>query len=82
MADRVEVGDIIRMKKPHPCGSQEGEGLGVGGDFRLKCMGWGHQIRVPGKLVEKKKGKVWGGKGGGVFFVLLSWRGGIFKRGV
>ena len=23
MADRFDVGDIIKMKKPHPCGSQD-----------------------------------------------------------
>lgn len=54
MADRFDVGDIIKMKKPHPCGSQEWEILRVGADFRLKCMGCGHQIMVPRKLVEKK----------------------------
>ena len=41
MADRFDVGDIIKMKKPHPCGSQEWEILRVGADFRLKCMGCG-----------------------------------------
>ena len=53
MADRFDIGDVIRMKKPHPCGSQEWEILRVGADFRLKCMGCGHQIMVPRKLVEK-----------------------------
>ena len=53
MADRFEVGDIIKMKKSHPCGSHEWEVLRVGADFRLKCMGCGHQIMVPRKLVEK-----------------------------
>ena len=53
MADRFEVGDIIRMKKPHPCGSHEWEILRVGADFRLKCMGCAHQVMVPRKLVEK-----------------------------
>lgn len=53
MADRFDVGDIIRMKKPHPCGSHEWEVLRVGADFRLKCMGCGHQIMVARKLVEK-----------------------------
>ena len=53
MADRFDVGDNIKKKKPHPCGSQEWEILRVGADFRLKCMGCGHQIMVPRKLVEK-----------------------------
>lgn len=48
-----EVGDIVKLKKKHPCGSQEWEILRVGADFRLKCMGCGHQIMVARKLVEK-----------------------------
>ena len=41
-----EVGDIVKLKKPHPCGSSEWEILRVGADFRLKCVGCGHQIIV------------------------------------
>ena len=48
-----QIGDIIKLKKPHPCGSQEWEILRVGADFRLKCMGCGHQVMVSRKLVEK-----------------------------
>ena len=49
----IQVGDIIKLKKTHPCGSKEWEVLRVGMDFRLKCMGCGHQIMVPRKQVEK-----------------------------
>ena len=42
-----EVGDIVKLKKPHPCGSSQWEILRVGADFRLSCMGCGHQIMVP-----------------------------------
>ena len=48
-----EVGDIVKLKKPHPCGSSEWEILRVGADFRLKCTGCGHQIMVARRLVEK-----------------------------
>ena len=48
-----EVGDIVRMKKKHPCGSFEWEILRVGADFRLKCTGCGHQIMIARKLVGK-----------------------------
>ena len=53
MADRFAVGDIIRLKKQHPCGIFEWVVLRVGADFRLKCRGCGHQVMVPRKLVEK-----------------------------
>ena len=48
-----EIGNIVKLKKPHPCGSSEWEILRVGMDFKLKCMGCGHLIMVPRKLVEK-----------------------------
>lgn len=48
-----QVGDIVKLKKKHPCGSYEWEVLRVGADFRLKCEGCGHQIMIPRKLVEK-----------------------------
>lgn len=51
--DKYAVGDIVKLKKPHPCGSSEWEILRVGADFRLKCMGCSHQVMVPRKLVEK-----------------------------
>ena len=53
MADMYEVGDVVRLKKKHPCGSFEWEILRVGADFRLKCIGCGHQIMIARKLVEK-----------------------------
>lgn len=49
----IQVGDIIRMKKPHPCGSHEWEVLRVGMDFRLKCTGCGHMVMLARRLVEK-----------------------------
>ena len=50
-----EVGDIVKLKKKHPCGSFNWEILRVGADFRLQCEGCGHQIMVPRKLVEKNR---------------------------
>lgn len=49
----IQVGDIIKMKKQHPCGSHEWEVLRIGADFRLKCVGCGHQIMIARKSVEK-----------------------------
>ena len=49
----IQVGDILKLKKKHPCGSAEWEVLRIGMDFRLKCMGCGHQVMVARKLVEK-----------------------------
>lgn len=58
MENRYEVGDIVSMKKKHPCGSCEWEILRVGADFRLKCEGCGHQIMIPRRNVEKNTREV------------------------
>lgn len=49
----LEVGQVIKLKKAHPCGENRWEILRVGMDFRLKCMGCARQVMVPRKLVEK-----------------------------
>ncbi|MDE6318666.1 MAG: DUF951 domain-containing protein [Lachnospiraceae bacterium] len=49
----IQVGDILKMKKQHPCGSVEWEVLRIGADFRLKCAGCGHQIMIPRVKAEK-----------------------------
>ena len=53
MKYQYEVGDIVKMKKQHPCGSSEWEILRVGADFRLKCAGCGHQVMMARPLVKK-----------------------------
>ena len=48
-----EVGDIVKLKKPHPCGSQEWAVLRVGMDFKIRCRGCGHEVMQPRRKVEK-----------------------------
>lgn len=49
----IHVGDTVRLKKDHPCGSFEWEVLREGADFRIKCLGCGHQLMLPRKSLEK-----------------------------
>jgi hypothetical protein len=49
----IKVGDVLRLKKEHPCGSREWQVLRIGADFRLKCTGCGHQIMIPRRQAEK-----------------------------
>lgn len=41
-----QVGDIVKTKKQHPCGSKIWELTRVGVDFKLKCLGCGHIITL------------------------------------
>ena len=46
-----QIGDIVKLKKAHPCGTNEWEILRVGMDFRLKCVGCSRQVMVPRKMI-------------------------------
>lgn len=50
---KFNVGDRIKMKKAHPCGTNDWELLRVGMDIRIRCVGCGHQLMLPRKTVEK-----------------------------
>jgi len=47
------VGDIITMKKTHPCGSNKWEIIRVGVDFKIKCKGCGHIVMISRIKFEK-----------------------------
>ena len=49
----VRLQDVLLMKKPHPCGSKEWKVLRTGMDFRLKCLGCGHEVMLPRSKAEK-----------------------------
>ena len=49
----LRVGDIVTMKKPHPCGSKDWKLLRVGADIRMECLGCGHLLMLPRNKVEK-----------------------------
>lgn len=54
----VQVGDILEMKKPHPCGSRRFLVLRSGMDFKIRCTGCGHEVMVPRLKAEKNIKKI------------------------
>lgn len=53
MIVHYEVGDVVKMKKSHPCGSDRWEITRTGIDFGLKCIGCGRYVLVPRPKFEK-----------------------------
>ena len=49
----IRVGDTLVMKKAHPCGEKSWKVLRTGADFRLRCIGCGHEMMVPRFKIEK-----------------------------
>lgn len=54
----VQVGDILHMKKKHPCGGADFLVLRVGMDFKIKCITCGRQMMLPRAKVEKNIKKI------------------------
>ncbi len=50
----LQVGDVIRLKKPHPCGGYEWEITRIGADFRIKCLTCGHSVMLARTEVERR----------------------------
>ncbi len=49
----IAVGDVLQLKKKHPCGSDRWLVLRVGMDFRLRCIGCGHEIMTSRARAER-----------------------------
>lgn len=49
----MKVGDIIRLKKPHPCGNNEWKVLREGIDFRLKCVKCGREVWIAKERLKR-----------------------------
>lgn len=58
MADKFSVGDVVELKKGHPCGSKQWEITRTGADFRIKCLGCQHQVMLTRINFEKSVKKI------------------------
>lgn len=58
---KFDVGDVLEMKKEHPCGSKLMRVLRTGSDIRIVCLGCCRDVTVPRVKLEKNIKKVLGG---------------------
>jgi hypothetical protein len=54
MSDSVQLGDVARLRKPHPCGSYEWLVVRLGADIGLVCRGCGRRILLPRGTFNKR----------------------------
>lgn len=56
----IHIGDVLEMKKPHPCGknSKTFDVLRVGMDFKMRCVNCGHEMMLSRIKAEKNIKKV------------------------
>ena len=51
---KIEIGDRVRLKKPHPCGSYHWEVVRTGADIRAKCLVCGRLVMLPRAYFERR----------------------------
>lgn len=54
----IRVGDVLTMKKAHPCGNKDFLVTRSGMDFKLECKKCGHVVMIPRHKAEKNIRKV------------------------
>lgn len=50
----IQVGDVVRLRKQHPCGSDEWEVVSVGVDIRARCLGCQRYVLMDRFVLERK----------------------------
>lgn len=58
MVENFELGDIVEMKKQHPCGEKNFEIIRTGADIKIKCTGCGRIIMIPRSKFQKGAKKI------------------------
>ena len=54
MPVKVFIGDVVRLRKVHPCGSYEWRVVRIGADIGLKCLGCGRRVLLPRSTFERR----------------------------
>ena len=56
MIEKFDLGDIVQMKKQHPCGCNEFEVIRLGADIKIKCTNCNRIVMIPRiKFVKNAK---------------------------
>ena len=48
------VGDVVRLKKPHPCGGFDWRVVRLGADIGIKCQSCGRRVLLPRRDLERR----------------------------
>lgn len=54
MLPDLQMNDILRLRKPHPCGATDWVVVRLGADIGLKCLGCGRRILLPRREVARR----------------------------
>ena len=56
--EEIRLGDIVKMRKTHPCGSDQWTVIRIGADVKIKCLGCGRVVMMDRADFVKRRKKV------------------------
>jgi hypothetical protein len=54
MLKELQLDDVVRLRKPHPCGSYEWKVVRLGADIRLECLNCGRRVLLPRRQLARR----------------------------
>lgn len=54
MLPDLQLNDLIRLRKPHPCGSYEWKVVRLGADIGMECLGCGRRVLLPRRQLARR----------------------------
>ena len=54
MVMEIRLGDVVRLKKKHPCGSYEWQVVRLGADIGIRCMQCHHRVLLERSTFERR----------------------------
>jgi hypothetical protein len=54
MVIEIKLGDVVRLKKKHPCGSYEWQVVRLGADIGIKCLKCQHRVLLGRSIFERR----------------------------
>jgi hypothetical protein len=54
MVMEIKLGDVVHLKKKHPCGNYEWQVIRLGADIRIKCLKCGHRVLLKRSFFERR----------------------------
>ena len=58
----LKIGDVVRLRKQHPCGGFEWDIVRIGADIGLRCLTCGRRVLLPRSKIEKRIKKILSGE--------------------
>jgi hypothetical protein len=50
----ISLGDVVQLKKRHPCGSYEWQVVRLGADIGIKCLGCNRRVLLERRDFERR----------------------------